>query len=128
MIIVIVPMWTAVALRFRNAAHARSLALRRRPRRRSPSGANEVIAHVPSTFVARRRRCLRAIAQPSAPPAPARHRWLAQCADRTSLGIATGEVHPLVDAGRVAPKHALHMTDAFHDWCPVERRLRDEDW
>ena len=88
------------------------------------AGANQVIADVRA---ARRRACC-TCDLPGALHALQRHAQLAlagrlgQLLDRVAIAVAAAEVHPAVDAGRIALQHLLDQADALEELAPVERR------
>ena len=85
---------------------------------------DEVVADVGRT--ARRRAALGRL--PRALDGPQRHAHLAfsgrlgQLLDRLAVAIAAQEVHPPVDAGRVALQHLLDQAHRLDVLAPVERR------
>ena len=88
-----------------------------------PAAANQVVADVRA---ARVRRLLGNL--PRAFDALQRDAHLAfagrigQLLDRVAIAIAAAEIHPAVDAGRVALQHLLDQADALEELAPVERR------
>ena len=92
-----------------------------------PSGADQVVADVRLARVGgphvRLPRALDALQREQQLPLAGRHR---QLLDGMAIPVAAAEVHPAVDAGRVALEHLLDQADAFEELAPVERRDQAE--
>ena len=68
-------------------------------------------------------RALDALQREQQLPLAGRHR---QLLDGVAIPVAAAEVHPAVDAGRVALEHLLDEAHAFEELAPVERRDQAE--
>ena len=88
-----------------------------------PPAANQVVADVRAARVGRAHvhlpRALDALQREQQLPFAGRH---GQLLDGVAIPVAAAEVHPAVDAGRIALQHLLDEADALEELAPVERR------
>ena len=88
------------------------------------AAADQVIADVRAARVGRLRR---ATCRARSTLLSATRSWpspvgTGQFLDRMAVAVAAAEVHPAVDAGRIALQHLLDQADALEELAPVERR------